>query len=516
MKKRFNTTGSCNPEWHYMVDTSAKLAKIVEYIDDGLYFTINRARQFGKTTTLDAIYRNLSDKYIVIAISFEVGGAIYDSEERFCNNFEFKMSKAPGLSIEHIEFWSNKDKSTSLEELSSRITAYCKLQDKPVLLLIDEVDKSTNNQMFLDFLGMLRNKYLERSKRGLNSTFLSVILAGVYDVKTLKLKIRPESEQKYNSPWNIAIDFDIDMTFHPEEIVTMLDEYEADHQTGMDKAFISREIYKYTSGYPYLVSKICELIDRKLDKDWSLKGIQDAVKIIIKDRENTLLGSLTKNIETYPEFEKLMTDMLLGERSYTYEPNVPAIELAMIFSVVKEDETGHLMVHNQVFEQKLYNYLSTKEMMKSPFGFSEVQKTYLVNGKLNMPYVIERFQSIMQAEYRRTNESFLENQGRLLFLCFLKPIINGTGFYYVEPETRNGGRMDIVVTYGGEEFVIELKIWRGEKYETEGKVQLAEYLKTRNLNEGYLVTFSFLKNKVLQEEPEWIEYDGKRIYEAVI
>ena len=516
MKKRFNTTGSCNPEWHYMVDTSAKLAKIEEYIDDGLYFTINRARQFGKTTTLDAIYRNLSDKYIVIAISFEVGGAIYDSEERFCNNFEFKMSNAPGLSIEHTEFWFNKDKSTSLEELSSRITAYCKLQDKPVLLLIDEVDKSTNNQLFLDFLGMLRNKYLERSKRGLNSTFLSVILAGVYDVKTLKLKIRPESEQKYNSPWNIAIDFDIDMTFHPEEIVTMLDEYEADHQTGMDKAFISREIYKYTSGYPYLVSKICELIDRKLDKDWSLKGIQEAVKIIIKDRENTLLGSLTKNIETYPEFEKLMTDMLLGEKSYTYEPNVPAIELAMIFSVVKEDETGHLMVHNQVFEQKLYNYLSTKEMMRSPFGFSEVQKTYIVNGKLNMPYVIERFQSIMQAEYRRTNESFLESQGRLLFLCFLKPIINGTGFYYVEPETRNGGRMDIVVTYGGEEFVIELKIWRGEKYETEGKVQLAEYLKTRNLNEGYLVTFSFLKNKVLQEEPEWIEYDGKRIYEAVI
>ena len=516
MKKRFNTTGSCNPEWHYMVDTSAKLAKIEEYIDDGLYFTINRARQFGKTTTLDAIYRNLSDKYIVIAISFEVGGAIYDSEERFCNNFEFKMSNAPGLSIEHIEFWSNKDKSTSLEELSSRITAYCKLQSKPVLLLIDEVDKSTNNQMFLDFLGMLRNKYLERSKRGLNSTFHSVILAGVYDVKNLKLKIRPESEQKYNSPWNIAIDFDIDMTFHPEEIVTMLDEYEADYQTGMDKAFISREIYKYTSGYPYLVSEICNIIHNELDKDWSLKGIQEAVKIIIKDRENTLLGSLTKNIETYPEFEKLMTDMLLGEKSYTYEPNVPAIELAMIFSVVKEDETGHLMVHNQVFEQKLYNYLSTKEMMKSPFGFSEVQKTYIVNGKLNMPYVIERFQSIMQAEYRRTNESFLESQGRLLFLCFLKPIINGTGFYYVEPETRNGGRMDIVVTYGGEEFVIELKIWRGEKYETEGKVQLAEYLKIRNLNEGYLVTFSFLKNKVLQEEPEWIEYDGKRIYEAVI
>ena len=48
MRKRFNTTGSCNPEWHYMVDTSAKLAKIEEYIDDGLYFTINRARQLER------------------------------------------------------------------------------------------------------------------------------------------------------------------------------------------------------------------------------------------------------------------------------------------------------------------------------------------------------------------------------------------------------------------------------------------------------------------------------------
>jgi hypothetical protein len=76
--------------------------------------------------------------------------------------------------------------------------------------------------------------------------------------------------------------------------------------------------------------------------------------------------------------------------------------------------------------------------------------------------------------------------------------------------------MDLVVSFAGEEFVIELKIWRGEKYEIEGKVQLAEYLKTRGLDEGYLVTFSFLKNKTVQEEPEWIEHDGKRIYEAII
>ncbi len=54
MVKKFNTTGVCIPALHYMVDTSDVLNQIVEeYIENGEYFTINRARQFGKTTTLE-------------------------------------------------------------------------------------------------------------------------------------------------------------------------------------------------------------------------------------------------------------------------------------------------------------------------------------------------------------------------------------------------------------------------------------------------------------------------------
>ncbi len=49
---------------------------------------------------------------------------------------------------------------------------------------------------------MLRNKYLLRNAEK-DDTFSSVILAGVHDIKTLKLKLRPDKEQKYNSPWNI-------------------------------------------------------------------------------------------------------------------------------------------------------------------------------------------------------------------------------------------------------------------------------------------------------------------------
>ena len=43
-------------------------------------------------------------------------------------------------------------------------------------------------------------------------------------------------ESKENSPWNIAVDFDIDMSLSKIGIQGMLNEYEHDHHTGMDVA----------------------------------------------------------------------------------------------------------------------------------------------------------------------------------------------------------------------------------------------------------------------------------------
>ena len=80
-----------------------------------------------------------------------------------------------------------------------------------------------------------------------------------------------DAEKKYNSPWNIAADFNVDMTFHPEEIAQMLSDYEQDAHTGMDIKAISEEIYKYTSGYPFLVSYI-----RRLTRNSTANGRQRA------------------------------------------------------------------------------------------------------------------------------------------------------------------------------------------------------------------------------------------------
>lgn len=137
-----------------------------------------------------------------------------------------------------IEEWNEplSDKFP-LRSLGMKITRLCKASNKKVVLMIDEVDKSSDNQIFLSFLGLLREKYL-KCQQGKDITFQSVILAGVYDVKSLKLKIYPQEETKYNSPWNIAVDFSMDMSFNINDIKSMLSDYENEHRTGMEMNII--------------------------------------------------------------------------------------------------------------------------------------------------------------------------------------------------------------------------------------------------------------------------------------
>ena len=515
MRKRFNITGSCNPERHYMVDTEKRFKAVEGLIDGGAYFTINRARQFGKTTMLQMIRRKLSDKYLIIKTSFEgLGDESFKSIPEFVNTFCSLMTnflQNIGEEQNVWKFFDHKD-LTSFEELSKVITCFCESSPKPVVLLIDEVDKSSDNQMFLNFIGMLRNKYLERNE-GLGNTFHSVVLAGVYDIKNLKLKLRPDAEKKYNSPWNIAADFNVDMTFHPEEIAQMLNDYENDVHTGMDIKAISEEIYKYTTGYPFLVSYICKKIDEEFDQEWTSESIVKAVKVLVQGN-STLMDDLSKNLENNPEFREFMYSVSVNSVSYSFSLLNPMVNMGNMFSYIR-DKNGRVVIHNLIFEEALFLYFTLDYTIKNNAKLSPFQLNYVRNGKLNMEHVVTRFADLMHQEYRKNDEEFLERQGRLVFLSFLKPIINGIGFYYVEPQTRDNRRMDLVVTYDKQEFIVELKIWHGDKYEELGRDQLSEYLAIRGMDEGYLVTFDFSKNKQ-DTKPQWIEWNGKRIFEVVV
>jgi len=517
MAKEFNTTVTCDPARHYMVDTTKKMKVFEKLIDGKKYFSITRARQFGKSTSLNWIYDNLSDRYLVVPISFETSDtANWLSTKTFYEYFCENMATIDCNNTSVNEYWADAKKNdvNDFKSFSLVIVDFCKTIGKKVVLTIDEVDKSLDNQLFLNFLSMLRNLYLERERtRKYDTTFWSVILAGVYDIRSMKIKIRPEEDHRYNSPWNVAAEYDLDMTFNPQEISTMLADYENDYHIGFNIKEISEEIYKYTSGYPVLVSSICKIIDESLDRDWTKDGVQKAAKKIIATKTN-LSESMISNLAKYPKLKAFIRAVLMENFTIALDVSNPTIDFANMFAIIKANKEGRVEIHNLIFQQILINHFVSESTIEK-ITFDTGLKVFLdKSGDLNMPMVINRFASIMKK--RKATAQFLEREGRFMFICFLKPIINGTGFYYSEPENDDGTRMDLVVTYNRKEYIIELKIWHGTEYEISGRDQISEYLETRHHQDGYLVTFSFLKDKVLQEKPEWIEHNGKKIYEAII
>lgn len=158
---------------------------------------------------LAALYRSLREKYFVLRLSFEGAGETSFSNDRaFVEMFiraAADSAERAGISGISLDQWKNLSPLTensfqdAFDLLSRKITSLCRDSEREIVLLIDEVDKSSDNQIFLNFLGMLRNKYLS-GREGSDDTFKSVILAGVYDIKNLKIKLRPDAEKKYNSP----------------------------------------------------------------------------------------------------------------------------------------------------------------------------------------------------------------------------------------------------------------------------------------------------------------------------
>lgn len=535
LMKVFHTTAACEPSKHYMVDITDRIESIRNMIDCGCYLCINRARQYGKTTTLFALEHALSEEYYIVSMDFQDYGAeSFHDEDSFCRDFidDFcsllskradPARKDLGSAIQKFALMSENDgRKLRLFTMFKGIKGIWDTSDKPIVLMIDEVDSATNNQLFLDFLAALRSQYLKRQKDPGYRTFQSVILAGVMDVKHLKSKIRDEADAKDNSPWNIAADFTLDMSLSEKGIRGMLDEYEADHHTGMNTEAVARLLCEYTNGYPFLVSRICELVDRKLagesgneKRAWTKQGLDEAVKLLLSEN-HTLFQTLTKNLNNYPRLKAAIRSILMEGTKLTYNPDQNDIAQMKMFGFIRNDRNT-VRIDNRIFETRLYNlFLSDEELENNVFcKAGGLDRNLFVEGdRLNVRLILTKFIDTYHEIYGPLEEKFKEKDGRELFLLYLKPIINGVGNYYIEAQTRDQKRMDVIIDYLGKQYIIELKIWRGERYHADGEKQICAYLDYFALSTGYLLSFNFNKKKEIGVKQ--IHIGDKLPYEGVV
>lgn len=530
--KEFNTTGLCSPEKHYMVDIRERLDAIRTMVDAGRYFCINRARQYGKTTTLNALRKYLSPQYEVISLSFQkIGQSGFESEGSFTRSLarlildahEFFDISIPEKQLDALErINSRRANEVQMDEIIREFIRWCKASPKKLVLLIDEVDTASNNQVFLDFLAQLREMYLDRDGKGLPS-FQSVILAGVTDVRHLKAKLRPEEAHRENSPWNIAAEFNLDMSLSTEGIHGMLEEYEADHHTGMDAAAMADALRSYTSGYPYLVSRLCQLMDGavrdrlgSLSAAWTEQGLDEAIKIVLADGDDLLFGSLMSKLTNIPRLKAQLRSVLMQGSVIAWNPYNQEQSLLRMYGFIKNDH-NRVAISNRIFEMALYQFFLGESSKNEAFQRDALaHKSIFLNEdhSLNVPLILEHFVRAQHRIHGDSDEKFLESEGRERFLTYLSPIINGTGTYSIEEQTRDGRRMDVVIHYLGQRYVVELKIWHGQRYNAEGERQIMDYLDYFGLNTGYMVSFNFNQKKV--PGVKRLSFGDKVLFEATV
>ena len=518
--KEFNTTGICYPEDHYMVNIDSRIDEIEKAVAKGEYITINRGRQYGKTTTLYHLAEKLQENYVVFSISFErMGEAEFGTDDALAYNFLDKMRKMLRVAKNANDYVRNSIKKV-VEDNSEKslirfsflddfFTDLCDNSDKPVVLIIDEVDSASNYESFIKLLRLLREKYLSRK---LSPTFQSVILAGVYDIKNLKLKVRPDSDHQYNSPWNIAVAYTTDMSLPTDGIQQMLQEYESDHHTGMDTAQMAQLITDYTSGYPFFVSRVCQLIDKQ-NFSWDKDGLQNAVKILLKEK-NTFFDDLTKKLEDFPEMKKMLKEILFNGFEANFNIYYKHVSIAAMFNYIT-DNNGKIKISNRIIETWLYNLFATEEQMERIYKEGQIDRSQFIDGKtLKMDKILEKFALHFRDIYGCKGLSFKEEEGRKYFMLYIRPIINGSGNYYIESQTRDLTRTDMIIDYLGTQYIIEMKIWRGESYNERGENQLFDYLDFYHADKGYLLSFCFNKNS--KPEARTIAQGGREIVEVVV
>jgi len=353
-----------------MVDISERLEAISELVDAGKYFCISRPHQYGKSTTLAGLKKVLTKDYVVVSLDLQaIGQAGFATEETFVQEFcrlLWKRRKFDGgldeELLERLDEWRGTPHPTAcLGEVFELLFDWCERCVRGVVLMVDEVDRASSHRVFLDFLKQLRAGYLSREQDEIKA-FQSVILAGTADVRQPQATDQPEDALTEGVPWNIASDLTLDLSLSEEGIQGMLAAYEADHRTGMDVAWIAKQLHAYTCGYPYLVSRLCQMMDGPVSealgssRAWTGRGIDEAIKIVLADGDDALLGSLMGALADLPQLKKLLRDVLMRGDAIGWLPHDPGQRLLRTYGFIRNNNNT-VAISNRIFEMLLHPYV---------------------------------------------------------------------------------------------------------------------------------------------------------------
>jgi hypothetical protein len=132
------------------------------------------------------------------------------------------------------------------------------------------------------------------------------------------------------------------------------------------------------------------------------------------------------------------------------------------------------------------------------FKVNESFEAYLKDGGLNLHAILKKYRQYVRKRGFKAFDTETLKEGAWHyslygFISFFIEALEGHTFIEVP---SGAGRTDILIVYQTYRYLIETKVFSNNTLLKKGKGQLAEYLTSEGLDEGYYVVFSSLHTDV--------------------
>ncbi|MCE7985124.1 MAG: ATP-binding protein [Caldilinea sp. CFX5] len=494
----FNTAGPVKPELHYCLPPLQRfdLAEVLLLIDQQKYFVLHAPRQVGKTSYLLALmdYLNGVGNYRALYFNVEVAQTAREDVARGMVAILSMLSSMARTRL-HDTFpesirqavLANHGGDAALFEL---LTQWAQASDKPLVLLIDEIDALVGDTL-ISVLRQLRAGYANRPVNFPQS----IILCGVRDVRDYRIHSdREKTVITGGSAFNVKAeslrlgDFDraeMELLYHQHT-----------KETGqVFKADTLELMWELTRGQPWLVNalgyEVCFKMKEGRDRTQPITAdmVAKAKENLILRRE-THLDQLTDKLKE-PRVHRVIAPILAGDG----EPEkLPADDVQYVADLGLITTKGQIRIANKIYQEVIPREL----IYTTQLTITHQPEWYIAgDGRLDIPKLLAAFQQFFREHSASWLQQFdyQEAGPQLLLQAFLQRIVNGSGQI-----TREYGlgrdRTDLLVLWSQgdiqtQRVVIETKLRRGKVVTTikKGGEQTWRYMDSSAADEGHLVIF---------------------------
>lgn len=499
--KKFNTTGPCFPDEHYMLPALDRLPGIREFVAGGNYFVIHAPRQTGKTTALKALVREINEKGDMFAVyctletlqnrsdpektNIAIRDLIADNVEM--SPFFVPVANAPAL---------RSDRGGVGLAVRTVLQNACRASGKSVVVFFDETDCLVGDAL-ISFLRQLRDGYVNRKEIPFPK---SVALVGMLDVRDYTAQIRSDGESLGQiSPFNIIAEDMLIPNFVESDIRTLY----AQHTAETGQAFadgVVEDVWRLTRGQPWLVNAIAHECVAKIHafryaEPITVADVEAAKEEIIR-RRDTHVDSLMERMRE-PRVRRIVEPLISGQ-GLVVSRNSEDFRYVIDLGLLREDEIKRVVPANPMYSEIIGRYLTRDEQDDMLSSIPETP--WVKDDGLDMAGLMAAFQRFWRENSGADRDimGYREAVPHLVLMAFLQRVTNGGG--HINREMALGqGRLDLCVKFRGARYAIEVKTsanFTGEKsYE-----QCAKYLDDLGLTEGWMPIFDKSKTKTWDEK----------------